>query len=127
MPVSPDKDPYDRLRHSAAHVMAEAVLQLFPEGKLAIGPPIEDGFYYDFDLPRPLTPDDLATIEAGMRRIIAGNHPFAYREVSAEEARALFADQPYKLELIDGLARGQDEYGEQAGAAAQVISTYKHD
>ena len=58
MPVSPDKDPYYRLRHSAAHVMAQAVLELFPEGKIAIGPPVEDGFYYDFDLPRPLTPDE---------------------------------------------------------------------
>jgi threonyl-tRNA synthetase len=127
MPVSPDKDPYYRLRHSAAHVMAEAVLELFPDAKLAIGPPIEDGFYYDFDLPRPLTPDDLAAIEAGMRKIIAGNFPFAYREVSAEQARALFAEQPYKLELIDGLAKGQDEYGEQAEGGAQVISTYTHD
>ena len=113
MPVSPN-DPYYRLRHSAAHVMAEAVLELFPEGKIAIGPPIEDGFYYDFDLPRPLTPDDLAEIESHMRRIIAGDYPFAYRVVSADETRALFKDQPYKLELIDGLAQGQDEYGEAA-------------
>ncbi|MBK9712053.1 MAG: threonine--tRNA ligase [Kouleothrix sp.] len=126
MPVSPDNDPYYRLRHSAAHVMAEAVLELFPEGKIAIGPPIEDGFYYDFDLPRSLTPDDLAEVEAGMRRIIAGDYPFAYRAVSADEARALFKDQPYKLELIAGLAAGQDEYGA-AGSGSQVISTYKHD
>jgi threonyl-tRNA synthetase len=107
--------------------MAEAVLKLFPEAKLAIGPPIEDGFYYDFDLPRPLTPDDLASIEAGMRNIIAGNYPFEYREVSAEEARSLFGEQPYKLELIAGLAKGQDEYGEQAEGGSQVISTYRHD
>jgi threonyl-tRNA synthetase len=126
MPVRADKDPYYRLRHSAAHVMAEAVLELFPEGKVAIGPPIEDGFYYDFDLPRPLTPDDLSAIEAGMRRIIAGNYPFVYREVGAEEARALFAEQPYKLELIDGLARGLDEYGE-TSQGDRVISTYKQD
>ena len=127
MPVSPEKDRYYRLRHSAAHVMAEAVLQLFPDAKLAIGPPIEDGFYYDFDLPRPLTPDDLSAIEAGMRQIIAGDFPFRYREVSAEQARALFHDQPYKRELIDGLAHGQDEYGEQADGGAPVISTYTHD
>jgi threonyl-tRNA synthetase len=127
MPVTPENDPYYRLRHSAAHVMAEAVLQLFPEGKIAIGPPIEDGFYYDFDLPRALTPDDLAEIEARMRRIIAGDYPFAYRVVSADEARALFKEQPYKLELIDGLARGQDEYGEAADSGGAVISTYKHD
>jgi threonyl-tRNA synthetase len=127
MPVSPDKDPYYRLRHSAAHVMAEAVLELFPDGKLAIGPPIEDGFYYDFDLPRPLTPDDLQEVEAHMRRIIKGDYPFVYRVVSADEARALFKDQPYKLELIEGLAKGQDEYGEDSAASSSVISTYKHD
>jgi len=134
MPVSPEKDAYYQLRHSAAHVMAEAVLELFPEGKIAIGPPVEDGFYYDFDLPRSLTPEDLQEIEARMRRIIAGDHPFRYREVSAAEARHLFHDQPYKLELIDGLSRGQDEYGEQAGAPGvefaggrMAISTYKHD
>jgi threonyl-tRNA synthetase len=127
MPVSPENDPYYRLRHSAAHVMAQAVLELFPEGKVAIGPPIEDGFYYDFDLPRPLTPEDLEQIEAGMRRIIAGKHPFNYRVVSADEARNIFAGQPYKIELIDGLARGQDEYGEDAASGGTVISTYTHD
>ncbi len=126
MPVKPDTDPYYRLRHSAAHVMAQAVLEIFPEGKIAIGPPIEDGFYYDFDLPRPLTPDDLEEIERRMRRIIAGRHPFVYRVVDPDEARALFRDQPYKLELIEGLLHGQDEYGEQSGSGT-VISTYKHD
>lgn len=126
MPVKPETDPYYRLRHSAAHVMAQAVLELFPEGKIAIGPPIEDGFYYDFDLPRPLTPDDLEEIERRMRRIIAGRHPFVYRVVAPDEARALFRDQPYKLELIEGLLSGQDEYGEQ-GSSSTVISTYKHD
>jgi threonyl-tRNA synthetase len=126
MPVSAEKDPYYRLRHSAAHVMAEAVLEEFPEGKLAIGPPIEDGFYYDFDLPRSLTPEDLAAIEERMRRIIKGNYPFTYREVSAEGARELFAEQPYKLELIEGLAQGLDEYGETT-QGDRVISTYKQD
>ncbi|MFQ3681555.1 threonine--tRNA ligase [Roseiflexus sp.] len=126
MPVKPETDPYYRLRHSTAHVMAQAVLELFPEGKIAIGPPIEDGFYYDFDLPRPLTPADLEEIERRMRRIIAGKHPFVYRIVDPNEARALFRDQPYKLELIDGLLHGQDEYGEQ-GSSSTVISTYKHD
>ena len=125
MAVSPEKDPYYRLRHSAAHVMAEAVLALFPDGKLAIGPPIEDGFYYDFDLPRPLTPDDLSAVEERMRAIIKGDYPFVYREVGAEQARALFAQQPYKLELIEGLAHGLDEYGE-TGHGDTAISTYKH-
>jgi len=122
-----------RVRHSAAHVMAQAVLEMFPDGKLAIGPAIEDGFYYDFDLPRSLTPDDLAIIEQRMRAIIAGNHPFIRREVGVDEARAIFADQPYKLELINGLiAGGMDEDGEAAGMAAPgdappVLTTYRHD
>jgi threonyl-tRNA synthetase len=125
MAVDPQNDPYYRLRHSLAHVMAEAVLQIFPAGKVAIGPPIENGFYYDFDLPRALTPEDLSEIERRMRKIIGGNHPFVYREVSATEARAIFADQPYKLELIDGLASGLDENGA-THHGDTVISTYKH-
>jgi threonyl-tRNA synthetase len=101
-----------RIRHSAAHVMAEAVLELFPEAKYTIGPPIENGFYYDFDLPRPLTPEDLEKIEKRMRQIIAGHHKFIKRVVSAEEARQIFKEQPYKLELIEGLEQGgHDEYG----------------
>lgn len=90
----------ERLRHSASHVMAEAVLQLFPEAKFGIGPPIEDGFYYDFDLPRPLTPEDLTTIEERMARIIAANPPFQHDKIDPETAKERFADQPYKLELI---------------------------
>ncbi|GAC1648683.1 MAG: threonine--tRNA ligase [Herpetosiphon sp.] len=125
--VTPQNDPLYRLRHSTAHVMAEAVLQVMPDAKIAIGPPVENGFYYDFDLPRSLTPDDLADIERHMRKIVQGKHRFEYREVSADEARALFHDQPYKLELIDGLEHGADEYGERAGGADTVISTYKHD
>jgi threonyl-tRNA synthetase len=102
-----------RLRHSTAHVMAQAVLEKFPQGKIAIGPPIQDGFYYDFDLPRPLTPDDLEEIEARMREIISEGHAFEYEEIEPAQGQALFADQPYKLELIDGLVSGGlDEYGE---------------
>ena len=123
-----------RLRHSAAHVMAEAVLGVYPDAKIAIGPAIDTGFYYDFDLgadeqgrPRTFAPEDLAEIEKRMRQIVAGKHPFAYREVSADEARQLFRDQPYKLELIDGLAKGGiDEYGNES-AGPVVISTYRHD
>jgi threonyl-tRNA synthetase len=101
-----------RIRHSAAHVMAEAVIEMFPEAKYTIGPPIENGFYYDFDLPRPLTPEDLEKIEKRMRQIIAGHHKFVRQVVSADEARQVFKDQPYKLELIAGLEQGgQDEYG----------------
>jgi threonyl-tRNA synthetase len=128
------QDKLYRIRHSAAHVMAQAVLELYPEAKIAIGPPIENGFYYDFDLGRDeggkvktFTPEDLEKISKRMRQIIAGKHQFAYRQVSAEEARKLFGDQPFKLELIDGLAKGEvDEYGNEASEPA-VISTYKHD
>ena len=117
-----------RVRHSAAHVMAQAVLQLFGgDARLAIGPPIEDGFYYDFELPRSLTPDDLQAIETGMRRIVLGKHAFVRREVSAADARAEFAAQPYKLELIDGLVRGgQDDSGKPA-ADAPAITFYTQD
>jgi threonyl-tRNA synthetase len=102
-----------RLRHSASHVMAQAVLEKFPDGKVAIGPPIESGFYYDFDLPRSLTPEDLEEIEARMREIIGEGHDFVYQELDEQEARQTFAEQPYKLELIDGiLSVGTDEYGE---------------
>src|ERR687883_1811942 len=97
------------MRHSAAHVMAEAVLKLFPEGKLGIGPPIENGFYYDFDLPRSLTPDDLGTIEGLMRERVATASPFEYRVISEDEARALFKDQPYKLDLIDEIVERGEE------------------
>jgi threonyl-tRNA synthetase len=115
-----------KVRHSAAHVMAQAVLEIFPDGKIAIGPPIEDGFYYDFDLPRPLTPEDLEAIERRMREVIAGDYEFARRELSADEARELFADQSYKLELINGLEGGLDEYGVES-AEKPIISTYRHD
>jgi threonyl-tRNA synthetase len=112
-PEHQEDEQMHRLRHSASHVMAQAVLEKFPEGKVAIGPPIENGFYYDFELPRPLTPEDLEAIEARAREIIAEGHDFEYRELSEEEARKIFADQPYKLELIDTiLSQGTDEYGE---------------
>lgn len=118
-----------KVRHSAAHVMAQAVRDLFPEGeaKIAIGPPIDEGFYYDFDLPRALTPEDLEVIEEKMRKVLGQDHEFQRRELSAEEAREIFQDQPYKQELIDGLeSGGVDEYGEPIDEAP-VISIYKHD
>ncbi|MFQ5924897.1 MAG: threonine--tRNA ligase [Dehalococcoidia bacterium] len=91
----------ERIRHSASHVMAEAVSWLFPDVKFGIGPIIEDGFYYDFDLPRSLTPEDLPIIEAKMAEIIAQDAPFSGEEVEKEEARRILAQQLYKLELID--------------------------
>jgi len=116
-----------RIRHSAAHVMAQAVLEFYPETKYTIGPPVENGFYYDFDLPQPLVLEDLEKIEKRMRQIIAGGHPFIKKIVSAEEARQVFKDQPYKLELIDGLEKGGlDEYGNLL-AEKPEISLYQSD
>ncbi len=115
-----------RIRHSASHVMAQAVLEIFPEGKFAIGPATDDGFYYDFDLPRPLTPEDLEKIEARMREIIKEELPFVYTEVSADQARAQFKDQPYKLELIENLQAGEmDEDGNPIGEPVK-LSFYTH-
>jgi threonyl-tRNA synthetase len=116
-----------RIRHSAAHVMAQAIVEMIPEAKYTIGPPIENGFYYDFDLPRSLTPDDLSVIEKRMRQIIAGRHKFEKRVISADEARQIFKDQPYKLELIEGLEQGGfDEYGNPLDEKPE-ISVYTHD
>jgi threonyl-tRNA synthetase len=113
-------DELYRIRHSTAHVMAQAVVERYPDAKVGIGPPIQDGFYYDFDLglgddgrPRTFTPDDLEAIEARMREIVKGKWPYEVREVTAAEAEELFADEQYKLELIRDLAAGNvDEYGE---------------
>jgi len=101
-----NEEKLEVMRHSAAHIMAEAVQSIFPEAKFGIGPAIESGFYYDFDLPRSLTPDDLPVIEAKMGEIITSNAVFVREEVTKEEARRLFDAQPYKLELINEI---QDE------------------
>jgi threonyl-tRNA synthetase len=93
----------EKMRHSAAHVMAEAVQSLFPGAKFGIGPAIEEGFYYDFELPRALVPEDLVAIEAKMREIIADDSPFVREEASKAKAQKLFSEQPYKLELIKEL------------------------
>jgi len=123
-----DEDRLYRLRHSTAHVMAQAVLEMFPEGKLAFGPPVENGFYYDFDLPRPLTTEDLVEIEQRMKAIIRGDYPFVAREVSPDEARKLFANQPFKLDQINKLASGEeDEHGEAGAQPVSSLSIYTHD
>ena len=128
-----EKEKYEdselyRIRHSAAHVMAQAVMEMFPgEAQIAIGPPIEDGFYYDFGLPRPLTTEDLEAIEKRMREILAGKYAYEKKVLSAEEAKKFFADQVYKIELIEGLeAGGYDEYGEPIDEPPD-ISIYTHD
>jgi threonyl-tRNA synthetase len=121
-----DSDLY-RIRHSAAHVMAQAVVEFYPGTKYTIGPPVENGFYYDFELPQPLLEEDLPKIEKRMRQIIAGKHPFERKVVSTDEARQIFKDQPYKLELIEGLEKGgTDEYGNPLDTKPD-ISIYKHD
>ena len=95
------------LRHSTAHVMAEAVLELFPDAQIAIGPAIENGFYYDFDLPRPLTDADLETITKNMRKIINSGREFVRKEVTREEAKEIFKNQKYKLELLEAIPEGE--------------------
>jgi threonyl-tRNA synthetase len=114
----------DAMRHSSAHVMAEAVMDLFPGTKLGIGPAIHDGFYYDFQLPRALTPDDLAAIEARMAESVKADHPFVRRELQPAEGRQFFVDreQPFKVEILDDLANRATMYGEQMPA----VSVYEH-
>jgi threonyl-tRNA synthetase len=112
------KDGRDILRHSTAHVMAQAVQELFPEAKLGIGPPITDGFYYDFDVPTPFVPADLEKIETRMRKIIKEGQRFSRRPVSDDDARAELADEPYKLELI-GLKGGSGD-GQEVAEGADV-------
>jgi threonyl-tRNA synthetase len=117
------------LRHSTAHVMAQAVLRLYPGAKFTIGPAIEDGFYYDFELPGGATfgEDDLARIEDEMRRIVSSDQPFVRSEVSVPDALAMFADQPYKCEIIErvtsGVADGTDA-GEVGGG--DTVSVYRN-
>ena len=103
-----------RIRHSAAHVMADVVKTLFPDAKIGIGPPTDDGFYYDFMVETPFTPDDIQRIENRMRRVIKRNHAFEYREYSRDEINELNAEEPLKLEVIAEIPEGE------------AISTYTH-
>ena len=117
------------LRHSTAHVMAQAVLQLFPGARYTIGPAIEDGFYYDFELPgaRTFSADDLSAIDARMREIIKADQPFVRDELPAVEALRLFADQPYKCEIIERVSTGSAD-GADAGevGSGETISIYRN-
>jgi threonyl-tRNA synthetase len=117
-------DELDSMRHSTAHVMAEAVLDLFPGTKLGIGPAVAEGFYYDFDIPRRLTPQDLATIEDRMRASVADDHKFVRREVEFDDARAVLEgqDQAFKVEILDDLAAKAKD----AGEPAPQVSFYEH-
>ncbi|HEX9717672.1 MAG TPA: threonine--tRNA ligase, partial [Actinomycetota bacterium] len=119
-PVSAgEPDGLHVLRHSTAHVMAQAVCDLWPRARYAIGPPVEDGFYYDFELPAALSPADLEKVEARMAEIVANDRPFVREELSREEALERFADQPYKREVIEGL-------DETEGAGSDRVTVYRN-
>jgi len=123
-----DNDPLRPLRHSAAHIMAEAVLDLFPGTKFGIGPAVENGFYYDFKLPRPVTPEDFPALEERMREIIRGKFNFEHSTQTVAQARASFRDQPFKLELIELIAKGElGLHGEEHAKPTDTVSIYQHD
>ena len=117
-------DPLDPMRHSAAHVLAEAVMDLFPGTRLGIGPAIENGFYYDFDLPRPVSVDDLVSIEARMAESVAADHAFVRKVLPPDEGRAFFEQhgQPYKVEILDDLRTAAQARGE----PEPEVSTFEH-
>jgi len=117
-------DGLNVLRHSTAHVLAQAVQDLFPEAKLGIGPPIENGFYYDFEVAVPFQPDDLARLEARMQEIIKAGQRFRRRRfASVEEAKTELADEPYKLELID-IKRDDVDTGEVMEVGGGELTIY---
>jgi threonyl-tRNA synthetase len=109
------------MRHSTAHVLAQAVQDLFPEARLGIGPPIENGFYYDFDVAEPFHPEDLERIEQRMRQIVKEGQRFARRVVSDDEARAELRDEPYKLQIIDRRSRASGEEAVEVGEGPLTI------
>jgi threonyl-tRNA synthetase len=112
------------VRHSAAHVMAQAVQDLFPQAKLGIGPPVENGFYYDFDVDKPFTPEDLKAIEARMRQIVKQGQRFSRRVVTDEQARSELAAEPYKLELIGLKGHPSSEDGESVEVGGTELTIY---
>jgi threonyl-tRNA synthetase len=117
-------DPLDPMRHSAAHIMAEAVMDLFPGTRLGIGPAIKDGFYYDFELQRALTPEDLAKVEARMAESVKADHRFVRKVLPPDEGREFFEEhgQPFKVEILDDLRKA----AEAAHAEPPEVSTYEH-
>ncbi|MGZ4609499.1 MAG: threonine--tRNA ligase, partial [Actinomycetes bacterium] len=114
------------LRHSTAHVLAQAVQELYPEARLGIGPPVENGFYYDFDVPTPFTPDDLSSIDKRMQQIVKEGQAFSRREVGDDDARAELADEPYKLERIGlkGGAASEAADGAEAEVGGSQLTIY---
>jgi threonyl-tRNA synthetase len=125
MSVPYEESQLYKIRHSLAHIMAEAMLERFPDAQIAIGPPIEDGFYYDFLFSQSPSDEDLKWVEKRMKKIIGGNHQFVRKEVTPEEARAQFPNQPFKLELIDDLVNGRvNEMGEEIAAPSSTLTFY---
>ncbi len=117
-----------RIRHSAAHIMAEAMLERFPDAQIAIGPPIEDGFYYDFGLPHAPSEEDLKWVENRMKAIIKGGYDFNVKEVTPDEALKFFKNQKYKTELINDLVNGRvDENGNEIASPAEKMTFYTQD
>ena len=121
-PVAVDSDDGRMImRHSAAHILAQAVQDLFPEAKLGIGPPIENGFYYDFDVDQPFRPEDLERIEERMRQIVKEGQRFSRRAITDDEARAELKDEPYKLQIIDQRSRASEEEAVEVGDGQLTI------
>src|SRR4029453_7933696 len=121
-PVAVDSDDGRMImRHSTAHVLAQAVQDLFPGAKRGIGPPIENGFYYDFDVDQPFRPEDLERIERRMRQIVKEGQRFTRRAVSDAQARAEMKDEPYKIQIIDQRSRASDEEAVEVGDGQLTI------
>lgn len=116
----------DHMRHSLAHILAQAVMQMFPEAKLGIGPTTENGFYYDFELPRTLIPEDLALLEKHMKKIVAQKQPFSGEVVSTKKAKEMLkkAGQPYKVELVEDLEKGAAGGASGKGGGVREVSFY---
>ena len=124
--MAKNKDDIENIRHSLAHLMAMAVLDMFPAAKLGIGPTIENGFYYDFDLPEKLTSEQLPKLEKSIKELIKKNIKFEREEISAQKAREIFSNQPFKLELIDELEKGtRPQTPERSYGGQGKISIYK--
>lgn len=121
--INDEQDSLYKIRHSVAHILAQAVVEQYPQANPTIGPPIENGFYYDFDIPADITEDILPKLEKRMREIIRGNHRFICKEVEAAEAKNLFRHNPYKQELIDELGSEDDL----TNINAEKITVYQHD
>src|SRR6202012_767548 len=126
VPVAADTDDgRSVIRHSAAHALAQAVQDLFPAAKLGIGPPITDGFYYDFDVADPFTPEDLDKLEKRMRQIVKEGQLFDRRVYeSKDQARSELADEPYKLELVDDKSVGTDSMDEIMEVGGDELTAY---